>query len=151
MRVVPTFDPLEHRHSGFCLAVESASAQQLSLERGKETLSHGIVVRITDRSHRGSNTGLAAPLAERHRRILAALVAVVDDVPGPTLANSHIHRVQHQFGAEVVRHRPAVKAGEKMHRRAGAKMHHGQMEKPAVVRGTWPGSVTLNSAFQFDR
>jgi hypothetical protein len=30
-------------------------------------------------------------------------------------------------------------------------MHHGQMEKPAVVRGTWPGSVTLNSAFQFDR
>src|SRR6202140_5309565 len=30
---------------------------------------------------------------------LAALVAMVDDVLGPTLANSHLHRIQHQFGA----------------------------------------------------
>ena len=42
-----------------------------------------------------------------HRRILAALVAVVDDVLGPPLANRHLHRVQHQFGTQVVRHRPA--------------------------------------------
>jgi hypothetical protein len=38
---------------------------------------------------------------------LAALVAVVDDVLGTTLADRHLQRVKHQLGAQVVCHRPA--------------------------------------------
>src|SRR5216684_3685082 len=38
---------------------------------------------------------------------LTSLVAVVDDVAGLPLADRHLQHVQHQFGAEVVRHGPA--------------------------------------------
>ena len=99
MRVVPTFDPLEHRHFGFCLAVESASAQQLSLERGKETLSHGIVVRITDRSHRGPDADFPAATAKSKRCVLAALVGVVNDIARPPVSDRHFQSVQHKFRA----------------------------------------------------
>jgi hypothetical protein len=45
-----------------------------------------------------------------------------------------------------------VNAGEKVHRRAGVKMHHGRMgEGRPRMQGTRPGSVTPNSAFQFDQ
>jgi hypothetical protein len=81
-----------------------------------------------------------------HKYTLAELAAHLD------LSQTRMVDIREGYDALNEYDRPkAVNAGEKMHRRAGAKMHHGQMEKPAVVRGTWPGSVTLNSAFQFDR
>src|SRR5271155_2897714 len=82
-RIVPTLDVAEAGHLGFGLGCEPAAAEQLRLEGGEETLGHGIVIGITDRSHRRANPCLAAPLAECHRRILAALVAMVDDVLRP--------------------------------------------------------------------
>jgi len=37
----------------------------------------------------------------------AALVAVVDDILGSTLTHCHLHGIQHEFGAQVVGHRPS--------------------------------------------
>ena len=128
MRVVPTFDPLEHRHSGFCLALESASAQQLSLERGKETLSHGIVVRITDRSHRGHDAGFSASLTERIAGVLAATIGVVDDTTGLSLRNRHLHRLQNQLRAQMRLHRPAHDLA-RIH-----IQHHRQIQEPGPGR-----------------
>src|SRR5438270_167633 len=48
----------------------------------------------------------------------------MDDVLGPTLANSHRHRIQHQFGAQVVCHRPADDLA------APGVEHDGEIEKP---------------------
>ena len=39
--------------------------------------------------------------------ILASLIAVVDDIGRLALPQRHAERVQHQLGAEMVRHRPA--------------------------------------------
>jgi hypothetical protein len=44
-----------------------------------------------------------------------------------------------------------VNAGEKMHRRAGVKLHHSGMEGRPRMRGTRLISVIVNSAFQFDQ
>src|ERR1700681_883693 len=53
---------------------------------------------------------------------------MVDDVLGPTLANSHLHRIQHQFGAQVVCHRPADDLA------APGVEHDGEIEKPRHCR-----------------
>jgi hypothetical protein len=45
----------------------------------------------------------------------------------------------------------AVNAGEKMHRRAGVKMHCGRMGGRPRMRGTGSSSVTAKSALQFDQ
>jgi DNA-binding transcriptional LysR family regulator len=55
----------------------------------------------------------------------------------PDIASSRDH---HRPWPDRLR-RAAVNAGEKMHRRAGVKMHHGRRHSAA----------TLNSAFQFDQ
>ena len=77
---------------------------------------------------------------------MAALVAVVDDVLGPPLANRHLHRVQHQFGAQVVRHRPADDLA------APGVEHDGEIEEPChrrhisdVATHSWFGLVALKS------
>jgi hypothetical protein len=44
-----------------------------------------------------------------------------------------------------------VNAGEKMHRRAGVKMHYGRMGGRPRMRGTGSSSVTAKSALQFDQ
>src|SRR5260370_7551308 len=53
---------------------------------------------------------------------------MVDDVLGPTLADSHLHRIQHQFGAQVVCHRPADDLA------APGVEHDGEIEKPRHCR-----------------
>jgi hypothetical protein len=53
---------------------------------------------------------------------------MVDDVLGPTLANSHLHRIQHQFGAQVICHRPADDLA------APGVEHDGEIEKPRHCR-----------------
>ena len=47
--------------------------------------------------------------------------------------------------------RRRVNAGEKMHRRAGVKMHYGRMGGRPRMRGTGSSSVTAKSALQFDQ
>ncbi len=81
---------------------------------GDQVVATAILDRLLHHSHvltiRGDSYRLREKRRSGRRPVetgLAALVAVVDDVPGPPLANGHLHRVQHQLGAQVVRHRPA--------------------------------------------
>src|SRR5271169_5722211 len=69
-RVIPTLDVAKAGHLRLGLRCEPATAEQLGLEGGEEALGHGVVVGVTDRPHRWSNTCLATPLAKCHRRIL---------------------------------------------------------------------------------
>src|SRR5712691_12331085 len=105
--VVPAFDKAKTSHLRFGLRGEPTAFQQLALEGGEEALAHGVVVGIPYGAHGRPHVRFLASLAERERRVLASLVAVVDDVAGLPLADRHLQRVQHQFGAEVVRHGPA--------------------------------------------
>ena len=69
--VVPPFDELEDCHACFDLGFETATVEQFTFERGKETLAHGIIEAIADRAHRGSYAGFAAALAEGDRSVLS--------------------------------------------------------------------------------
>ena len=101
--IASAFDVAEARHARFGMGREPAAAEQLGFQGGEEALGHGVVVSVADRTHRGADTGLAAPFAERQRRMLRSLVAVTDNVFGPLLADSPLKRVQHQLGPQMVR------------------------------------------------
>ena len=58
--IVPGFDEVENSHPGLGLIFESFPLDEFGLERGEEALAHGVVIGITDRSHRGSDAGLLA-------------------------------------------------------------------------------------------
>jgi len=71
---------------------------------------------------------------------IATLVAVMDDAVRPPLADRHLQRVQHQFGRQMVGHRPADNLAapgiqnyceiEKTARRR----HEGDVGNPELVR-----------------
>ena len=46
-------------------------------------------------------------VSERVRRVLATLVAVMDDAVWAALPQRHVQRLENQFGAQVIGHRPA--------------------------------------------
>jgi hypothetical protein len=70
VRVVPTFEPFKYGHPGFRFGFESTSAQQFALESREEAFRHGVVVGISDRSHRGHDVRFLTALAEGVARIL---------------------------------------------------------------------------------
>ncbi len=75
------------------------------------SLKHAMRASACDVNRRKPLTPCCGRITQALRRLvepgLAALVAVVDDVLRPALADHHLHRVQHQLGPQVVRHRPA--------------------------------------------
>ncbi len=46
MWVVPSFDELKHRHPRFTTIIEYAAIEQFTLQGGKETPAHRVVVTI---------------------------------------------------------------------------------------------------------
>ena len=70
VRVVPPLDEFEHRPTGLVLRAEVMAIQQLALQCREEALAQGIVVAVSDRSHRRPDTGFLAALAEGDRRVL---------------------------------------------------------------------------------
>ena len=50
--VVPTLDPGKDRQTCLSLCLTTTPGNQLALETGKETLSHGVVIGIAHRAHR---------------------------------------------------------------------------------------------------
>src|SRR4030095_6036338 len=103
-RVIPALDEVEHRHAGLRRRPKRHAIEQLALERREETLAQGIVIAIADRSHRGPDARLATPAAKLDRRVLAALVRMMNDRPGPALRDRHLQRGEHQTGPQVRRH-----------------------------------------------
>ena len=110
--------------SGLDLGGKPASAEKLSLERGKEALGHRIVIGIAGRPRRWAHARRAASFSERNGGVLAALVTVMNDVLGPPLTDGHFHGVQHQFSAEVARRRPSHDFA------ASGLKHDGEREGP---------------------
>ena len=83
--IVPGFDEVEHGHARLGLIPESFPLDEFSLERREKALTHRVVVGITDRAHRGLDTRFFASESKGDRRVLRALVAVMDDAVRLTL------------------------------------------------------------------
>jgi len=107
MGVIPALDELEHRHARLDLSAEVAAVEQLAFKGGEKALAHRIVEAITDRTHRGSQPSLPAAHPEGDRRVLRALVGMMDHPGGPALRQRHVQGFEHQLGARMSLHRPA--------------------------------------------
>ncbi|MNS33180.1 hypothetical protein D3C72_652870 [compost metagenome] len=110
MRVVPALDPSEQCPACVIVRGEARTHQQLAFERGEEGLTHGVIVGIAHRAHRRLNTGVPATSPEGNRRVLAALIRVVNDILWAALRERHIQRLQHQRGTQMAAHGPAHNA-----------------------------------------
>ena len=127
-RVVEALDEVEDGHLRLGLRLEAFAVEKLALERREEALAERVVVRVADRAHRGSDTGLPAAQPERDRRVLRALVRVMDHSLGPALPDGHVQRVEDELRAQVRRHGPAD------HSAAPRIEHDGQVEEPCGSR-----------------
>src|SRR5712691_5143692 len=60
MRIVPALDEVEDGYSGVGLGREAAAVQQLTLERGEEALTEGVIIGVAHVLHGRADAGLAA-------------------------------------------------------------------------------------------
>ena len=107
MRIVPALDELKHGATRFGRRVERAAVDQLTLKRGKETLTECIVVAVTDGTHGWAHAGVATVLSECERCVLASLVRVVNNFGGVPLPERHPKGVQNELFAQMRFHGPA--------------------------------------------
>ncbi len=106
MRIVKALDEVEDCKSRLARILEAVLNEQFALKRSVETLAHRIIVTISDGTHRRSNTGFAAAVAERNGCILAALVRVVNDVGRLALRDRHVERSENEISPQMRFHRP---------------------------------------------
>jgi transposase InsO family protein len=97
--IVPAFNEVEDLEARLRLRAEALPIEQLALEGREETLAHRVVVRVSDRTHGRPDAGRATPRAEGDRRVLAALIRVMNDVPRPTLRDGHVQRGEDELAA----------------------------------------------------
>ena len=122
-RVVPSLDPGEYRQPGLRLGLPSAPGNELALQRGKETLGHGVVVRIPHRAHGGAHTHFPATVTKGNAGVLAALIRVMDNVLGLARQQRHVQCLNDQIRRHVHTERPAH------HFAAEHIGHHGKVHK----------------------
>src|SRR5712692_7135069 len=77
-RIVPAFDEVEDGEARVGLRAEAFAIEQLALERREEALAQGVVVGIAHTAHRRPDASLATAAAEGERRVLAALIRVMN-------------------------------------------------------------------------
>src|SRR5262245_15394412 len=77
--VVPAFDELKHGQARLAQRAPRRAIQQLALQRREETLAERIVVTVAHRSHRRAHPGRPTAEPEGNRRVLAAVIGMVDD------------------------------------------------------------------------
>ena len=68
--VIPAFDPGKYCETGFSTGFEGSAINEFALQAGEETLRHGVIKRIANRSHRRSHAHLAAAIAEGQAGVL---------------------------------------------------------------------------------
>ena len=93
VRIVPGLDEAENGHARFGLRLEAAARQKFAFERCEEAFAHRVVVTIRNRSHRRANIGFLAAQSERKRRVLRALIGMMDHADGIALVNRHVERI----------------------------------------------------------
>ena len=123
MWVVEALDKVEEGATSLSRSWEAVAVQQLTLQRGKEALTQGIVIAVPYGSHRGSNASSATTLAKGKRGVLSALVRMMDHALWTSLPQSHLQRIEHQLSPQVSIHSPAH------HPAAEGIEHHGQIEE----------------------
>src|SRR5260370_29890311 len=104
--IVQAVDEVEDGESVVRLIAEALPIEQLALEGCEEALTEGVVVGVAHAAHRGPDAGLLTPDAEGDRRVLAALVRVMNDVGGPTLLDGHVQGRPDELGAPMPFHGP---------------------------------------------
>ena len=107
MWIVPALDELEDCE--LCLGVRAkcCAIDEFTFECRKEALTHCVVVAIADRTHRRTDTGLLTAPPERDRRVLCALIRMMDDIGRLPLVQCHVQSIEHKLGAQMSCHRPA--------------------------------------------
>ena len=123
MWVVEALDKVEDLAAGFSWGTEAVAVQQLTLQRGKEALTQGIVIAVPNRSHGRPDTSSATTLAKGNRGVLSALVRMMDHALWTSLRQSHLQRIEHQLSPQVSLHGPAH------HPAAEGIEHHSQIEE----------------------
>src|SRR2546425_1076267 len=107
--IVPEY-PLKDKHSGLFYGREMALVNKFSFQRGPQAFGHGIVVGISDGSHRLGNPELLAEEPVVQTRVLAAMIGVEDGAgesvaaPGEGSGPEGVHT---QLGPQVGGDRPA--------------------------------------------
>ncbi len=107
MWAVPSLDEVEHGKRSLALRLETMLHKKFAFERCVETLAHGVVVTIADRTHRWSNAGLFAARPECDRRVLRALIGMVADRSWLTPVDCHVERVDDKFSSHMIGRRSA--------------------------------------------
>jgi hypothetical protein len=113
------------------------------LERGEEALAHRVVVGVAHAPHRGPDAGLSTAPAKGHRRILTALVGMMNDIRRAALGQGHVQRRQDEVRPEMGVHRPADNAptpriehnGEKEEAGPGRHVRDVHHPEPVGARG----------------
>ena len=107
MRIVPALDELEDCELRFGMRAKCCAIDEFTFECRKEALTHCVVVAIADRTHRRTDTGLLTAPPERDRRVLCALIRMMDDIGRLPLVQCHVQCVEHELGAQMSGRRPA--------------------------------------------
>ena len=123
MWVVEALDKIEEGATGLSRCWEAVAVQQLTLQRGKEALTHGIVIAISYGSYGRGDASSATTLAKGKRGVLSALVRMMDHALWTSLPQSHLQRIEHQLSPQVSLHGPAS------HPAAESIEHNGQIEE----------------------
>ena len=124
--VVEALDEVGDRPPGRVWVREAASAQQLACQRGKEALTHGVVVGVARGAHGESDTCGLASLAECVGGVLRPPIGVVHDVHRAPTPDGHGERTLDQLGSDVGLRSPA-------HDQAAPGVeNHGDIEAPGL-------------------
>ena len=94
-QVVPALNPGKDGQAGLDLRLPDASVDQLTLQRGKEALSHGVVIGVARRSHGDLHPQLPAPVAKLYAGVLATLIRVMDHALCLAGGHRHLQRLSH--------------------------------------------------------
>ena len=115
VRIVETLNEGKHRTASLDLALEARAIEKLAFEGSEEALTHGVVIRITNRAHRRTHASLAAAATEFDRGVLRPLIGMMNDITGTAHCQRHVQRIEDQLSGERGGHRPAracPRAGE---------------------------------------
>jgi len=101
--VVPGLDVGKECRLCLSLCLEGSTRQQFSFQGAEEALGHGVVIGIPDTAHGRSHAHLLAAFTKGNCCVLAAPVAVMDDIIRSPGLESHVECHQHELGADVIR------------------------------------------------
>ena len=100
--VVPAFDTVEDRHAGFSLGTEYPAVNEFAFKGCEGAFGHSVAKTVAYGAHVRHDWHLSAAFVEDVPRLLAVLIAVMDDAGGTGLPQHHVERFQYRLGAQVM-------------------------------------------------